>query len=126
MSKLPWQEKPVDRTGSGKFVEVYPAAALRPWNIPNAKKAETASLVQAIVKRTAGWLTVPDDVRLKCRDNRDACDALIASLVARAAALSLCEPIPEEHRAAANREGWIALPLRGSLEVLPDGRRRDG
>ena len=53
-----------------------------------------------------------------CGQSDDCFDALIASLVARAAALDLCESIPLDDRAAATREGWIALPSSDSLGQL--------
>ena len=45
-------------------------------------------------------------------------DALVGALVARASALGLSEPIPAEALGVARREGWIALPLVGSLSQL--------
>jgi len=53
-----------------------------------------------------------------CDESNDCFDALIAALVARASALGLCEEIPGELLETAEREGWIALPLVGSLERL--------
>jgi hypothetical protein len=53
-----------------------------------------------------------------CDQNEDCFDALISALVARASALRLCEPIPDDLLEPARREGWIALPLNGSLERL--------
>jgi hypothetical protein len=41
------------------------------------------------------------------------------ALVARAAAVGQCEPIPDEKtRARAMREGWIVLPLAMALNSL--------
>jgi hypothetical protein len=51
--------------------------------------------------------------------NDDAFDALIASLVARANALGLCGPVPDECLDEARVEGWISLPEAGSLAKLP-------
>jgi hypothetical protein len=48
----------------------------------------------------------------------NALDALLAALVARAAALDLCEPVPADMVAMAQKEGWIALPKRESLQAL--------
>jgi len=45
---------------------------------------------------------------------------LVAALVARAAMRGLTEPIPLGLRAAALREGWIAIPREGSLGELVD------
>ena len=39
----------------------------------------------------------------------------MAALVARATLLGLTDPPPASHREQAAQEGWIHLPLRGSL-----------
>ena len=101
-----------DRTGAGHFVEVYPAAATRRLDL----KPEIAD----VERRTRTWLDIPAELRPKLSASRDALDSLIASLVTRAAAVGLCDPIPREHLDAAAREGWIAIPLPGSLERLTD------
>jgi hypothetical protein len=54
-----------------------------------------------------------------CGRSDDALDALIAAMVARAAAVGLCEPVATDQRRAAQVEGWIALPSPRSLEQLP-------
>ena len=124
LSRLAAAGQPVDRTGSGRLVEVYPAAALKRWGFPHKgyKKTNASekrrALVAAIETRTATWLHLQDHVREACEVNDDALDALIAALVARAAALNLCEPIPQESKERAGREGWIALPKLGSLDNL--------
>lgn len=87
----------LDRTGSGRFVEVYPAAALRVWDV--------------------GRLEIAARVDLET-DSPDLHDAAIAALVARAAALGLCHPVPIGQREVVDREGWIALPQPETFEVL--------
>ena len=115
------------RDGSGKIVEVYPAAALRIWdfNAERYKRAENRQtrldLLTAIIARTADWLQVSEGVRALCEASDDALDALVAALVARASACGGCEDLPPEHRALALREGWIALPQPDSLDALPSG-----
>jgi hypothetical protein len=114
----------VVRDGSGLVVEVYPAAALRRWGFASrqykgAKRAnERAVLVADFVLRAGGWLAVSDLDRELCEQSDDAFDALIAALVARAAAVGLVDPIPDDERDAARREGWIAIPLQDSLDLL--------
>lgn len=111
----------------GGLVEVYPAVALHRW-FPDHRyrykgrvggKSELAALAEVLLKRS--WLTFEGGS--KTRDvyarNHDDLDALIASLVARAHAMGLCEAIPAEHRREAELEGWIALPKVGSLNALP-------
>jgi len=122
----------VDRTGrNGRFVEVYPAAAVKRWldfksykgTGPENEEKRT-KLVCDLEGKTG--LKVTGEVRSGCRESDDKFDAFVAALVTRAAATRRCEPIPDEDRAHAEKEGWIALPLSGSLARLaadsPDSR----
>jgi len=109
--------------GSGVVTEAYPAAALRRWGHPSrgykgkSNSAARRTLVQGFLAE-AEWLQVSDEQLDHCLSSDDAFDALIAALVARASTLALVEPIPEEDRLAARREGWIAIPVGGSLQKL--------
>lgn len=116
MVKLAQAGTPIDRTGAGRFVEVYPAAALRRWGIADAKK-ETPLLLPALLAR-APWLKMTQPSLALCASSRDACDALVAALTARASAVGLCEVIPDQYRLTAEAEGWIALPVVESLSRL--------
>jgi predicted nuclease with RNAse H fold len=113
--------------GSGIVVEAYPAAALRRWDRPSrgykgkANSEARVSLVTGFLAQTKAWLAVDDEQAGHCLASDDAFDALIAALVARAAAVGLVEPVPEMDRLAARREGWIAVPLEGSLGALVEG-----
>ena len=124
MSELARQGSPVGRDGSGKLVEVYPAASLITWGFrgdgykKSKGKAARRELVGQVLKRVGEWLTVPPSISELCIDSDDVFDALIASLAARAAAVGWCEPIPDDSRDAARREGWIQLPRHGSLPKL--------
>jgi len=110
--------------GSGVVTEAYPAAALRRWGHPSrgykgkSNSEARRTLVQGFLAQ-AEWLHVNDEQLNRCLSSDDAFDALIAALVARAAALALVEPIPQEDHDAATREGWIAIPVSGSLPRLP-------
>jgi hypothetical protein len=123
LAMLAARGEPVDRTGVGKLVEAYPAAALRRWGFdPTGYKDRDAedrrrALLAAIVGTVQG-LEVEAAHHATCCESPDALDALVAALIARAAARGLCEPIPEASRARATREGWIALPTAGSLGRL--------
>jgi hypothetical protein len=114
----------VDRSGAGRLVEVYPAAALRLWGFAAVgyKRREgrsgLARLLAALRRRTGDWLDLDRPARHLCGVSDDALDALVAALVARAAALGLCEPPPPEHAARAAREGWVALPSPDALDRL--------
>lgn len=124
LTMLEQRGETVARDGSGRLVEVYPAAALRIWKFDSQgyKRKENrdvrCGLLEAIRARTENWLTLPDAVSQACEDSDDVFDALIAGLVARAKAMELCEPIPDGARGQAQREGWIALPTVGGLGGL--------
>jgi predicted nuclease with RNAse H fold len=112
------------RDGSGVVVEVYPAAALRRWELPSRQykrkenMAARRELVTRFLSETDGWLSVGSRDLDLCIASDDAFDAVIAALVARAAANGLVEPIPPEDLASALREGWIAVPIDASLARL--------
>lgn len=100
------------RDGLGDLVEVYPGAALKDWGFASAgykqhreKRDELVDAIQARVPQLdfGGYEEL-------CRSRSDPLDAVIAGLIALAAARGLTTPIPDEHRDAALREGWIALP----------------
>lgn len=115
----------VERTGLGRIVEVYPAAALYMWGFTHTRykgkerRAERILLLENF-RRATSWLDL-DDVVPACESDDNAFDALIAALVARAAAVGLTEAVPPELEASAAREGWIALPAAGALDSLAVG-----
>ena len=114
----------IDRSGRGRFVEVYPAAALHIWGFPSTgykKKPgeeKRRGITRRLISTTKPWLDWPVDAQQACEKSDDALDAVVAALIARAAATDQIEPIPQEHLAIAKREGWIALPRDGSLARL--------
>jgi predicted nuclease with RNAse H fold len=118
--------RPVDRTGAGVAVEVYPAVALRRWGLParNYKRARNVSTLKRLADALIGkapWIELGGH-RAMCERSDDAFDAVVSALVAQAAARGLTEPIPETTRDLAAREGWIHVPLEGSLPALAGGR----
>lgn len=114
--------EPVDRTGSGRFVEVYPGGALRRWGLePSGYKGESTAplrLLLSDVRRALPSLRTDTESWELLAESHDAFDALVAALVARAALLGLTDEPPEGVRPRAAREGWIHLPVRGSLRFL--------
>ncbi|MCK6079817.1 DUF429 domain-containing protein [Microbacterium sp. EYE_5] len=104
----------VDRSGlTGHLVEVYPAASLRLWGVDvTGYKTDAAARVRATANLLdhAGWLRVDTAQRALMEASDDALDAAVAACVARAHAVGATHPIPEDARARARREGWIALP----------------
>lgn len=116
----------VDRAGFGKIVEVYPAAALARWGqrAGGYKGRRAAEALPDMVKQLRQALPALDvgDHRHSLEARDDDFDALVASLVARAAALELTEGPGEESRERAQREGWIHLPRPGTLASLATAR----
>lgn len=114
----------VDRSGAGRLVETYPAAALRLWGFASTGykrrkgRASLVALARELERRTRGWFDRDAAARRLCRASDDALDAVVAALVARAAALGLCQGPPPHLAATAAREGWIALPAPDALDRL--------
>jgi hypothetical protein len=123
-ARLARRSEPVLRDGKGKIVEVYPAAALRVWGLTwkgykGAKNRKTlCELSGNLTSQTAKWLRIPAEVQVLFKEADHLFDALVAALVARAAAVGLCEDVPLDQAGRARREGWIAVPKPGSLEML--------
>jgi Protein of unknown function (DUF429)/Restriction Endonuclease associating with ARP len=112
----------IDRSGRARFVEVYPAGALVRWGLAGSgyKGSDTTVLEQllASVREAVPALELSDADRQLCGSVDDAFDALIAALVARAALLGLTDPPSKLLQDAAGEEGWIHLPVRGSLPFV--------
>ena len=102
-----------DRSGDGRFFEVYPAGSLKAWGMPHRGykgpgKPERAQRTAALRRLRAAlpWLEMP----AACAATDHALDALLAALTARCCATGRSElPAPAE-RPVAVREGWIHLP----------------
>ena len=91
--------------------EVYPAAALKAWGLP---KMGLALLLDSVRQRCP-WLEIPAQHDVLLRTNKDAFDAMIASLVSRAAALGqTSRPRDDSETRRAKVEGWIAFPKEDS------------
>ncbi|CAN5885531.1 DUF429 domain-containing protein [soil metagenome] len=115
LARLAEQGRPVDRTGLGILVEVYPAASLKCWRLTSrgykgTKNRDQLAALVAATRRAAPWLHLGEHTAL-CAASDDAFDAVIAALTGRAAALSqVTPPADQPTTAIAQKEGWIALP----------------
>ena len=114
LAKLDAAGRPVDRSGAGAVVEVYPAASLRGWGLRHRgyKQPRTPDVLAAAADgllAAAPWLDCgPHEETI--RRSHDAFDAVIAALTARAASRGQTCPPGDDDLAAATTEGWIAIP----------------
>ncbi|MFF5180692.1 DUF429 domain-containing protein [Micromonospora sp. NPDC000316] len=114
LAKLAAEGHPVDRSGNGAVVEVYPAASLKQWGLPfrGYKGRQNGSALNNLVGDlldNAPWLRL-GDFEPMCRRSDHAVDAVVAALTARAAAIGQATSPGPADVAAASTEGWIALP----------------
>lgn len=120
-----------DRSGNGRVLEVYPAAALRQWRLAPAKGRQDPGtykgaspgalrrrqrILRDITHYGREWLDIPHGLAEECERNDDKLDALVCALVARAADSDQLVEISDPERAAI--EGWIRLPVERPLSFL--------
>lgn len=116
-----WQASgtPIDRTGAGKIVEIYPGASLRLWGFDTAgyRSSETIRVkLLADIKTQAPWLSLGAHEPLMLA-SCDAFDSVIAAFAARSAQLGRFNGPKESQLERAKIEGWVALP-QGPLSAL--------
>jgi hypothetical protein len=114
----------MDRSGSGKLIEAYPAAALRVWRLScsgyKVRKGASArtELIRELRERTKPWLLAPQGFFEDANRDDNIFDSMIAALIGRASAVGLVYEIPGRLRRLARTEGWIHLPVPDSLDKL--------
>jgi predicted nuclease with RNAse H fold len=122
--RLAARGEPVDRAGSGKVIEAYPAPALRGWGIAATgyKSRVGVTRIPELLSRVEeglGGIEMTAQERELAGADHNCFDALIASLVARAAALGLTQgPESEDDADRAVREGWIHVPTNPLSQLL--------
>lgn len=124
LDRLAARGEPVDRAGSGKVIEAYPAPALTSWGLSavgyksRVGVARIPELLNQLEEALGGIQMTPQQREAAGADHNQF-DALVASLVARAAALGLTQP-PEtdQERDRAAREGWIHVPTNPLPHLL--------
>jgi len=110
-------------------VEAYPAAALRRWGLPSrgykarspqaaSRAAHARSEIIAALRERCPWLRLTPAQWAACQASHDQLDALICALVARTASAGAVTAPDADEEHSAEREGWIMLPTRDSLEQL--------
>ncbi len=98
------------------MIEAYPAPALTSWGLSSVgykSRLGVSRLPQLLDRLEAelGDLEMTARQRQAATTDHNCFDALVASLVARAAALGLTQPPePGEESDRAVREGWIHTP----------------
>lgn len=126
-----------DRLGGERVVEVYPAAALKIWELPyrgyksgRGPNAAVAALADELRSRTEGWLLLTEEEWGRCRTLHHLLDGVVCALLARAAMCDEVLPPPPGREEQVAAEGWIHLPKPGSLGRLTSSparsRRRAG
>ncbi|WP_139004070.1 DUF429 domain-containing protein [Arthrobacter crystallopoietes] len=114
--------QPLD--GSGRLMEVYPAASLKLWRVEARKykgkgtpESKIRHLILEQLEEAAPWLKLgPHRDALIASD--DLLDSLIASLTTRATLIGATLRPGDEHLEAARHEGWIHLPSGPLGELL--------
>jgi predicted nuclease with RNAse H fold len=116
--------EPVDRSGSGKVIEAYPAPAMTSWGLAATgykSRVGVARLPELLAQLEdgLGGLELTVQQREMAESDHNCFDAVVCSLIARAAALGLTQP-PEPGAEAdrATREGWIHLPTNPLPHLL--------
>lgn len=102
-----------DRSGDGRFFEVYPAGSLKAWGLPHrgykgpghSERAQRTATLRRL-RAALPWLETP--AAYAATDH--GLDALLAALTARCCATRCTTRPATTERALATREGWIHLP----------------
>lgn len=108
-----------------EVVEVCPAISMYRWGLPYAGyvahegRAEIAEVREMVVAELSSRLQVAG-LSLQARDGAQL-NAILAGLSAVAAKFGLTERVPDEAQVHARVEGWIQVPLEGSLARLLEG-----
>lgn len=112
--------KPVDRSGRGRVLEVYPEAALRQWKISSSKDQagaggykgsagpaveRRARLINRLANKIADVVDL-DAVVDDCVESDDALDAVVCALIARAAEVGALLAIGDQDLALRDRSGF--------------------
>jgi predicted nuclease with RNAse H fold len=103
---------PIDRSGSGQVVEIYPGASLRLWGFETAgyrNSPEIRARLLSDIQDEAPWLVLDGFAEIMI-SSCDAFDAVTAALAARSAFLGHFEGPTPDHEHQARVEGWVALP----------------
>src|SRR5262249_14932764 len=124
LDRLAARGEPVDRAGSGKVLASYPAPALTTWGLsPIGYKRRVGAArppeLLARLEQGLGGIELTIQQRELASSDHNCFDALVCSLVARAAAQGLTQPPdPGDEADRATREGWIHVPTNPLPHLL--------
>jgi predicted nuclease with RNAse H fold len=112
-----------DRSGDGRFFEVYPAASLRSWRLEHKGYKQSGDAGRMVRHRILAELCkgIPNlDAANELVNSDHGFDAFLAALTVRVAA-SGRSILPEESglRDVARTEGWIHLPSEFPKTIVP-------
>jgi len=123
--------KAAPRDGSGRLLEVYPAAALRVWGIgqpgykggtkdpQDSARLAREKIMSSLSSATESWLEL-SAVQAGCITSDHTLDALLSAVIALAAQNGFtARPETEEELRLAKTEGWIHVPLKDLQEICP-------
>lgn len=117
LASLAARGEPVDRSGAGVVMEVYPAVALKAWGLQHRgyKGQRNTDSLAAIVDAIAiDWGSFAN----LARGSDHVVDAVVCALIARAARLGCTQLPPDELMPLARTEGWIHVPTCSLAELL--------
>ncbi len=125
LSKFQEAGTAIDRSGSGRIVEIYPGASLRLWELDTVGYRSSEAIRERLLadlQAETPWLNLGTHQQLMV-DSCDAFDAVIAALAARSAQLGRYEAPSEAQLERAKIEGWVALPT-GRISDLIGGEQQ--
>ncbi len=127
---LRW-DAPAPRDGSGRLAEVYPAAALRVWDLPSTgykasgrtgaaeAVAVREQIVELVATRCSSWLDV-GPIADQCVSSDHVLDALLCAVVAVAVRSGdTLAPRDRDELRDARTEGWIHVPTVALDDLVP-------
>lgn len=119
LSKFQEAGTAIDRSGSGRIVEIYPGASLRLWGFDTAGYRTSEAIRERLlsdIQAETPWLNLGTHQQLMVA-SCDAFDSVIAAFAARSAHLGRFNGPNAAQLERAKIEGWVALPT-GPLSEL--------
>jgi hypothetical protein len=122
LSKFQEAGTAIDRSGSGRIVEIYPGASLRLWGFDTAGYRSSEAIRERLladIQAETPWLSLGAHEPLMLA-SCDAFDSVIAAFAARSAHLGRFNGPNASQLERAKIEGWVALPQGPLSDLLGD------